>query len=322
MFEALDSLHDARQPGLGVVERELLASVAIARSADDESRGELKAIFLRALSRLTELGDANWVREIWFRTEAKEMVAKLSPDEQRAVLKNLRFLPRIDYEAEDVLAVIAERAPGDVVDFLCERLYEPKEEAATIAKREGNEYEELPFQLHSLNETLSDEPDLVVQKVLEHYRKDSSLFVFKGAKLLQIVFPEFPEAFQSVLVHLVREGGDAELEFVANVLRAYDGEAFIRPVAKELVKRIAPGGDLANEVEIALQSTGVVSGEYGMAEAYERKRLEALDWLQDPDGRVRAFAAKYIADLESMRDSERARADESIALRKFEYGEE
>ena len=62
--------------------------------------------------------------------------------------------------------------------------------------------------------------------------------------------------------------------------------------------------------------------QYGMAEAYERKRLEVLDWLQDPDGRVRAFAAKYVADLESMRDSERARADESIALRKFEYGEE
>ena len=59
-----------------------------------------------------------------------------------------------------------------------------------------------------------------------------------------------------------------------------------------------------------------------MAEAYERKRLEALDWLQDPGGQLRAFAAKYIADLESMRDSERARADESIALRKFEYGEE
>jgi hypothetical protein len=158
--------------------------------------------------------------------------------------------------------------------------------------------------------------------VLDRYRKDSSLFVFKGAKLLQIIFPEFPKAFQSALMRLVREGGDTELEFVTSVLRAYNGESFIQPVAKELVKRIAPGGDLANEVEIALQSTGVVSGEYGMAEAYEKKRLEVLDWLQDPDGRVRDFATKYIADLSAMRDSERARAEESIALRKFEYGEE
>lgn len=299
-----------------------VTSVAIARSADDEAQGELKKIFLRALSHLTEFGDANWVREIWFRTEAKEMIAKLSPEEQRDVLKNLRFLAQIDYEAEAVLAVIAGREPGDVVEFLCARLYEPKEEAAAAAEREGNEYEEIPFHFNSVQEPLSAAPDLVVQKVLERYRKDSSLFVFKGAKLLQIIFPEFQESYQRVLMRLVREGGDAELEFVAIVLRAYNGEAFIQSVARELVKRIAPGGDLANEVEIALQSTGVVSGEYGMSEAYEKKRLEILDWLQDPDVRVRAFAVKYIADLESMRDGERARANESIALRKFEYGEE
>ena len=59
-----------------------------------------------------------------------------------------------------------------------------------------------------------------------------------------------------------------------------------------------------------------------MSEAYEKKRQEVLDWLEDPHERVRAFAAKYIADLESMRDIEKRRSDESIALRKFQYGEE
>ncbi|MOA54370.1 hypothetical protein D3C78_1779700 [compost metagenome] len=58
-----------------------------------------------------------------------------------------------------------------------------------------------------------------------------------------------------------------------------------------------------------------------MADAYERKRLEVLDWLQDPNDCIRAFAVKYISDLEAMRDSERARAEESIVLRKFNYGE-
>ena len=120
---------------------------------------------------------------------------------------------------------------------------------------------------------------------------------------------------------MVREGGDAELEFVAGVLRAYSGEAFIHAVAKELIKHLPPGSSLVPEVEIALQSTGVVSGEFGMAEAYERKRLEVLDWLQEPDARIRTFAVRYISQLEAMRDGERARAEESIALRKFNYGE-
>lgn len=58
-----------------------------------------------------------------------------------------------------------------------------------------------------------------------------------------------------------------------------------------------------------------------MTEAYERKRQEVLDWLDDPDERVRNFAKWYIAGLEQMRDAERARAEEDLALRKFQYRE-
>jgi len=298
-----------------------IASVAIARFETEELRGELKALFLRVISQFTELGDANWVRETWFRKEAKEMVASLSPIERHDVLKNLHFLLQIDYQAEGLLAEIAEHEPHEVVDFLCTRLYESDEHAKTVAEKEGEEYEELPFQFHRLQDLLATHPKMVTHKVLACYRKDSSLFAFRGAKLLQVIFPQFPEPFQRALVQLVREGGDTELEFVAGVLRAYSGETFIYPVARELIKRLPPGNPLVDAVEIALQSTGVVAGQYGMAEAYERKRLEVLDWLQDPNDHIRAFAIKYISELEVMRDSERAQAEESIALRRFHHGE-
>jgi hypothetical protein len=299
-----------------------VASVAIARSVADQDRDQLKDLFLRALSRLTELQDANWVREIWFRKETMEMISALSGEERRGVLENLRILPQIDYQAEDVLAVFAGREPRDVVEFLCARIYDTNDLAKAVAEEEGVEYEELPFQFHSLQPPLSSDPMMVVQKVLDCYRKDSSLFAYRGAKLLQIIFPHFSEPFSEALVKLVREGADPEMEFVAGVLRAYSGETFIHPVAKELIKRLPPGSPLVNEVEIALESTGVVVGEFGMAEAYEKKRIEVLDWFQDPDERIRNFASKYIAELEGMRDRERVRAEESIALRKFNFGEE
>lgn len=319
--ELLGQILDKAAEFKDVVVVRQVASVAIARSATDEVNGELRSLFLHALSRLTELNDANWVRDIWFREEAKKIVAEFSQKERSEVLKNLLLLPQIDYQAEDMLAVIAEREPRDVVEFLCTRLYESDEHASVLAEKEGVEYEELPFQFHTLQNPLSKDPKMVVQRVLDWYRKDSSLFEYRGAKLLQAIFPQFSETFQAALVRLVREGGDTELEFVAGILRAYSGETFIHPVVRELIKRLPPASPLVTEVEIALQSTGVVSGEYGMAEAYDRKRLEVLDWLQDPDGRIRTFAVKYISELETMRDSERARAEESIALRKFNYGE-
>ena len=248
-------------------------------------------------------------------------VAEFSLEERHEVVKNLYLLPQIDYQAEEVLAEIAKRAPRDVVEFLCARLYGPVDHDIELADNVGEKYEALPYQLYKLQDPLSTDPEMVVQKVLDCYRKDSASFEFRGARLLQVVFPQFSEAFKRALVELVRGGGDAELQFVAGVLRAYNGETFIHPVAKELIKRLPPGSPLVMEVEIALQSTDVVSGEYGMAEAYEKKRLEALVWLQDPDDHVRTFAGKYISQLEVMRDSERAQAEESITLRKFTYGE-
>jgi len=299
-----------------------VAAVGIARSGDDGQRELLKNLFLHALRELTALGDSRWVSDIWYRGETKEAVAQLTTSERQEVLKSLRFLPRIDYQAEDVLADIAEREPGDVVDFLCARVYEPDEGARAAAQDDGDSYEELPQQFHSLHEPLAANAPMVVQRVFDWYRKDPSHIQYRGAKLLQLVFPEFPETFQASLVKLIRTVGEAVLGFVSSVLRAYDGQSFIHPVAKQLIKELRPDSELLNVVSIALQSAGVVSGEYGMSEAYEKKRLEILDWLEDPHERVRAFAVKYIADLEAMRDSERRRADESIALRKFEYGEE
>lgn len=299
-----------------------VAAVGVARTPDSSQHEAFKNLFLHAIRELTVLGDSRWVSDIWYRKEMKKVVAELNSTERQEVLQNLRLLPQIDYQAEDVLAVIAEREPGAVIDYFCARVYEPDENARKAAEENGDSYEELPYQFHALHEKLAANASTVVQRVFEWYRKDSSLFLYRGAKLLQLVFPEFPETFQASLVNLIRTAGEAEQDFVASVLRAYDGQSFIHTVAKQLIQALPPGSELLNEVSIALQSTGVVSGEYGMSEAYEKKRLEVLDWLEDPRERVRAFAAKYIAELEAMRDSERRRADESIALRKFQYGEE
>ena len=87
------------------------------------------------------------------------------------------------------------------------------------------------------------------------------------------------------------------------------------------MKAVDSDSSLLNEVAVALETTGVVSGEFGMAEAYERKRQEVLDWLSDTNDKVKAFAKRYVADLEQMRDAQTRRAEQDIALRKHRFGE-
>ena len=95
----------------------------------------------------------------------------------------------------------------------------------------------------------------------------------------------------------------------------------MRDVAKAIVEAIPLDSKYRAEVAIALQSTGVVTGEYGFVEAYERKKEEIKDWLTDSNENVQQFAKWYSTGLDQMILSERKRVDEEIALRKNRFGE-
>ena len=120
--------------------------------------------------------------------------------------------------------------------------------------------------------------------------------------------------------HRIRATGEPGWRYI-QASQLHDGTRQLGRVTALLPTHATPGVN-SGLAAVRIIRDAVVSGEYGMADAYDRKRNEVLDWLQDPDERVRTFAANYVNELQVMSDSERRRADESIAVRKFEYGEE
>lgn len=279
----------------------------------------LRRLLFPALDVLTGMRDANWIFEAWFRKEVKHLFVGMDAVGIEHVLRNLLVLDSINYYAEEVLDSLAQQSPEQVMRFLIARI---ALEARMRPDDVHRDFEAVPHGFHRLDKVLAKIPGPAVGLVLEQYRDDATLFTYRGAKLLKDIFPTMSEEFEAELLQLVREGGDSNLEFVLGVLRNYHGEPFVHRLCKAVVKAADPDSPLLNEVALALQATGVVSGEFGMAEAYERKKQEVLDWLSDPDEQVRAFAKRYIADLEQMRDAEAKRAEEDIALRKHRFGEE
>jgi len=290
------------------------ASVAISNAGSGREH-LIDTLLLPAIDLLTDRSSADWLFDNWFRKEMKEVLTSLTPDAIDIVLGSLKHLSKVDYHAEEVLSIIARRDPEKVLRYLCARLDAEVEEVS-------DPFEAVPFELHKLNEPLAQVPQLAVQILRHHYRGDYSNFMHGGARLLAGIFPNFSEDFERELLKLVEEGSEANLQFVLAVLRNYHGQPFIHRLCKALVQAVGVDSPYRAEVAIALESTGVVSGEFGMAQAYERKRQEVLGWLADPDTRVQEFARSYIEDLERMRDAEQKRADEDMALRKFRYGEE
>lgn len=274
-------------------------------------------LFLPALRALTELSNADWVHEAWFRREAPNFFEALDSDATDAVLSNLLELKKIDYQVEEILYLIAKKRPERVIWFLCERL----DRAAKGAAKSDRAFDAIPFNLHKLQEPLAKAPRTAVRAIRDTYDGNYGLFIHRGAHLLQTIFPEFPEAFEAELLQVLANNTEDDLLFVLAVLRNYEGQRFIHRICKEVVKRLPSDSRLRTEVAVALESTGVVSGEFGMAEAYEQKKDEVKDWLNDPSIEVQEFAKWYVGTLEAMIVSERQRATESIALRKLKYGE-
>lgn len=148
----------------------------------------------------------------------------------------------------------------------------------------------------------------------------STMFSYRGARLIKSAFPEFDDSLEIVLLKYLGSGDELDLEFVIGILRTYDGSPKIQNVSKAIIKIVPERSKIWNKVAAAFESTGVVRGEYGMAEAYENKVIQLSSWMNDDDESVRAFAEWLIGSLQSLIVQERQRTDQNLALRKYQYG--
>ena len=114
------------------------------------------------------------------------------------------------------------------------------------------------------------------------------------------------------------------MEVVADILthlRYVDIEITFDALCELFPGAQSDGDALLSDVEIVLQNTGVVSGEFGMVQAYQSKKQEMAGWLDDPDAKVRAFAESYLRLLDRQIAAEQRRSEESIEMRKRMYGD-
>jgi hypothetical protein len=121
---------------------------------------------------------------------------------------------------------------------------------------------------------------------------------------------------------LVKAGGDTEADFALAILQNYNGETSIYVMLKEIMSRFPDDPLKMSRVRIAIDNTGVVSGEFGFAEACRAKKESLTEWLADERPAVKAFAEKHIAELDLMIASEQRRAEAEREMRKMSYDEE
>jgi ppGpp synthetase/RelA/SpoT-type nucleotidyltranferase len=291
---------------------------------DKANSAVLLNIFLHAIEFLTQKKDARWARSIWFKANKSSLFGALDADQVKIVLLNLVHCPHIEYDTEQVLSAIAKKHPEAVVRYFGDRIqFEISQDDKHAHEQPYLErYEAIPYKFHYLPKFFSGIPEQVVRIVRSWYTKSSYLFTFRGGRLLANIFDSFPDAFQNELIAMIRSKNVEDIDFVLAVLRDYEGETFLHATCREIVMALPEDDQIRmNTVEIILESTGVVSGEFGLVEAYKKRIAEIQPWLEDVNQAVCKFATGYIASLNRQIAAEHRRAEQELELRKRNFGE-
>jgi hypothetical protein len=306
----------------------LIEAMGVAASLYVEGATGAKAIFMRLLRTLAQNDDARWASVAWFSRDFRALVGVLNQDELTELLATLVSLPELNYQAVAIVNEVAKHDLQAVLDFFVARLVRAKKLAEQRRGERGESdvddderFEAIPYHLEPLSAVLATAPDALLSTLRAAFgHGEDFIYSYPGARLVAAAFPVFGEPLSGALLKYVGTGSDEDTDFVISVLRAYDGAATILDVCKAIIKAAPERSRLWSEVAAAIEATGVVIGEFGLSQVYERKRQEIEPWLHDEDERVRAFAAWIGEDLRAQVEQERERAEQGTALRKYRYG--
>lgn len=288
------------------------ATARFAHLADDR----LKAVFLAGLRHLTERDDVRWAMAHFVIWEKSPILLALQGDELDTLFAALLLLPRLDYNIEELLATIATQHIDAVIQFLGDRMAREREQDV------GEEYRAVPFTPHVLPTALSPHPAKMVQAARAWFSADGVLFRFRGGQFLAQIFPDMPEGFEAELRALVAAGDRPDMKMVLALLQNYEGNANIHALCRDIVEALPENDKLRVDVAIALQATGVVSGELGFVEAYEERKTLVGAWLEDARSKVQQFAREFIHQIDQEIAGEQRRAEDDREFRQREFERE
>lgn len=291
------------------------AEICAARS-DVIAREEIGSIFTAAIAYWKSKGSTVWADAIWVHLVKGSLIAALSPEQVDLVVSALVVRRSVDHQTEYVLVGIAKRFPEKVIDFFGERLRQRDDDDVV------DQYEAVPYSFTTLRPHLAATGEYVLAQCRAWHREKPELFEFRGGRLLSVLFPEFTSELEGHLKNILATDGAGAARFVVDVLAGYRGSPATHELYKLIVDAVPDEDPVLGSVEVALISTGVVSGEFGMVEAYQRKKNEFQPWLTDSRPRVKAYAEAHDRMLDRMIAAEQRRSEEDLEARKREYGDD
>ncbi|MDE1918223.1 MAG: RelA/SpoT domain-containing protein [Sphingomonadales bacterium] len=288
-------------------------AIAAARQSARHPDGLFDTIFLPAAQALTARKNFSWTVGMFVWSDIG-LLRGLSSAQADALLALMIDVPQLGGGGEELLGIVAEEHPLAVIEVIGKRFTheEHSDDAA---------YEDLPYSLYHLRAPLARAPSQIVTAARQWFDADPVLSEFRGGRLIHALFPDLEDPLFSLLLLQIEESREG-IDFVLSVLRAFEGQEALHPLLRAIVGRLAADDELLRIVQIVIDSTGVMIGEYGSIDAQKARKNLVTEWLQDDNEAVRAFASSFVKSAENRLAVERRHADRSVAMHKIAYDRE
>lgn len=270
-------------------------------------------VFMPLIGYLTDMRKPNWIFGAWgFHRGA--LLSSLDESQAQRLLQSFVNVPEIDYRADQVLAVVADRFPALAFAFFETRMYR---------ERDGSDhrFDPIPFQLHQLQGPLSREPAMLLDAARRWYAREPLYHEFRGGRLIGNVFPKLTPEVTASLAEVVKTGDRDDLAFVLKTLLAYDGDEQVYPLCMDVVDRLDEGDEWLTRVSAVLGKTGVVHGEFGFVEAEAAQRARLQRWREDARPKVQAYVGERLRRIDQSMAWQQRNAEWEIEQRKRDWGE-
>lgn len=177
-------------------------------------------------------------------------------------------------------------------------------------------YDEVPFHFNpNLQKYLAEHPSYVGEMVrwLREIPPDGRTYNWHVSQFIQRIGGV---SYSTILMHLIEAGDTESLKRAAYALNAFEGADLV--LCFEIVKR-TDNKEILSQVGSAMSGTGVVSGEYGFSEAFEKKAKALEPYAASEDKRVSTFANEMKKTFEERARSEYERSTVGKKTRKLEF---
>ena len=270
-------------------------------------------VFFRCLNTLATLSNYSWVDRTRYSQE-DSLFESFSEDQSRILLDAITGLPSIDFEVERILKVIAKQFYKVVLEWFRARIVMSNDTS-------NSNYSPIPFAFHELGETLRPYATDILLELRSWYDDPEVSNFWQASRLISQIYPDFDTPLPETLEELVRNGDSDTLIFLTSVLEGFNGQDSFVSFLKELLRSPSATDEIEGALEPLVNETGVMTGNFGPAQTYQKKIELLTSWLEDDVERVSKFAEKQIHYFEQCVALETRRAQGEIALRRLEFGE-